>query len=160
MIPHRNLKRWVAPTLIELNKRRNKIGEEAPTPRSTFVEWNYDAELYAFGRRLNEDFNGKLLRQALTHRSFVIQEEMKQREVGIEDPIIDIKDNRNLMAKGDDLIRNYLTEFLGVHLPNLPADGIKSVINYLTSTELLAYISSHIGCKDIVLCSVIIFIYT
>ncbi|KRT79671.1 hypothetical protein AMK59_8804, partial [Oryctes borbonicus] len=67
----RYIKRWVAPTLHELQRRRDKIGPPKPEPRSSYLEWNYDAEIFAFGKRLGEEFKEDVLRRALTHRSYV-----------------------------------------------------------------------------------------
>lgn len=53
-----------------MQKRRDKLGPEAPSPRSSFLEWNYEAELYAFGKRLGENFDRQILKQALVHRSY------------------------------------------------------------------------------------------
>lgn len=50
--------------------RRKKVGPEKPEPRSSYLEWNYDAEIYAFGMRLNEEFDENILRKALVHRSY------------------------------------------------------------------------------------------
>lgn len=61
-----------------MQKRRKKVGPEAPQPRSTFLEWNYDAEIFAFGKRLQENFNEKILRIALTNRSYVQKDDSKQ----------------------------------------------------------------------------------
>lgn len=58
------------PTLKELKRRRDKIGPEEPSPRSSYLEWNYDGEVYAFGKRLNENFDEDLLKTALVNRSY------------------------------------------------------------------------------------------
>lgn len=68
----RGHKRWVAATLVQLKLQRDKLGPEKPLPRSTYLEWNYDAEIYAFGKRLNEDFQEDLLRTALINRSYTL----------------------------------------------------------------------------------------
>lgn len=127
------------------------MGPEALTHRSSHVEWNYEAELYAFGKRLHEDFNPVLLQQALTHRSYVIQEEIKQREIGIENPNLNLPDNSNLIQKGEEIMSEYIIAFLNLSLKKFPKEGIKAIYKYLMSEEVLAKISSHIGTKDIIL---------
>lgn len=87
----------MAPTLMLLKLREKKQGGKVVKPRNTFLEWNLEAELYAFGKRLNEDFDADLLLQAFTDRSYVIKEEMKQKEMDID---IKMKDNRELAEEG------------------------------------------------------------
>ncbi|XP_026470449.1 39S ribosomal protein L44, mitochondrial [Ctenocephalides felis] len=147
----RSIKRWVSPTLRELKRRKDKMGPEPVARRSSFIDWNFNAELYAFSKRLNENFNLTLLQQAFTQRSYVIQEEMKQIEVGIEKPVLEVKDNRLLIISGEELISEYVEKFLLQSLPKLPKDGINAIKSYLTSEEVLANVSSHLGTKEIIL---------
>ncbi|CAO1403452.1 unnamed protein product [Diamesa serratosioi] len=147
----RGIKRWVAPTLREIRKRKNKMGPEALTHRSSYTDWNYESELYAFGMRLNEDFNQIKLQQAFTNRSYIVQEEMKQKEVGIENPDIKLVDNSNLSKKGEEIMSEYIVTFLNISLPKYPREGIKAIYKYLMSDDVLANVSSHLGTKDIIL---------
>lgn len=78
----RGIKRWVAPTLHELQRRKVKAGPEPPAPRSDFLEWNYDAEIYAFSKRLGEEFKDDVLRTALTHESHVVKEQLCAEKTG------------------------------------------------------------------------------
>lgn len=94
----RKIHRWVSPTLIELKYREKKQGGKVVNPRNQFLEWNLEAELYAFGKRLNEEFDSELLLQAFTDRSYVIKEEMKQKEMELD---IKMKDNRELAEQGN-----------------------------------------------------------
>ncbi|XP_055550756.1 39S ribosomal protein L44, mitochondrial [Wyeomyia smithii] len=149
--PHRQVHRWVGPTLRELKCRRKKMGPEAEQPRSAHSDWNYNAEIFAFGKRLSEKFDNKLLQQAFTHRSFIVQEEQKQAEVGIEKPQLGLKDNRELLEAGSKLIEDYVDAFLLTALPKLPREGIRSIAAHLTSDESLAHVSKHLGTKDIIL---------
>lgn len=82
---------------MQLKVREKKLGGKVTNPRNTFLEWNLEAELYAFGKRLNEDFDSDLLLQAFTDRSYVIKEEMKQKEMDID---IQMKDSRELAEEG------------------------------------------------------------
>lgn len=146
----REVKRFVAPTLKEIRKRK-KAQPEALTHRSTFIEWNYPAEIYAFSKRLNEELNPAILQQAFTHRSYVIQEEMKQREVGIENPNLNLPDNSKLVEKGEKIINEYINAFLSLSLNKVPREGIRDICNYLMSEENLAHISSNLGTTDLIL---------
>lgn len=78
----RGIKRWVSPTLKELYRRREKIGPEPVKPRSTYLEWNYEAEIYAFGKRLGEEFDKKILKQALRQREYANMQEFQAKERG------------------------------------------------------------------------------
>lgn len=140
----RHIKRWVAPTLYELKRRRDKIGPEPLQPRSSFLEWNYDAEVYAFGKRLGEEFDPKLLRQALVHKSYI----SKQSEI---ENSVSLNDNLELIKVGEQFIADCITEDLGKKYPD---DIVKAIECYLMSDDMLAHIAVHIGLKDIVLTQV------
>ncbi|CAH0758692.1 unnamed protein product [Diatraea saccharalis] len=144
----RKIHRWVAPTLVEFKRREDKLGGKKYYPRNTFLEWNLEAELYAFGKRLNEDFDSDLLLQAFTDRSYVIKEEIKQKEMGID---IKMKDNRELSIEGEKFIKEYVQLYLETVLPKFPLEGVTSISNHLLSEETLAVISLHLGTKDIIL---------
>jgi large subunit ribosomal protein L44 len=89
---------------------------------------NYHAELYAFGKRLSEEFEKDLLQRALTHRSYIVQEELRQKEVGIEDPKLSLEDNQELTRRGETLMSEYLKRHLRVALPLFPEEGIWYVL--------------------------------
>ncbi|XP_070161023.1 large ribosomal subunit protein mL44 [Polyergus mexicanus] len=146
----RCIKRWVAATQIEITKRKRKLPEQKPK-RNTFLEWNRSAEIYAFNKRLSEDFNFEKLEQAFTHRSYVIREEQRQREIGIEDPKLDIQDNTDLIIKGEKLTSEIVQNYLTIALPHAPENVIISLYDYLLSEENLAKAAFHIGTKDIIL---------
>lgn len=123
-----------------------------PVPhRSEFLDWNYDAEIYAFGIRLKEKFTPALLQQAFVDRSYILQEEMKQRAVGIEEPVLHLTDNSRLIRKGEELMTEYIVTYLNLSLPKFPRDGIKAIYKHLVSEEVLADISRNLGTKDLIL---------
>uniref|UniRef100_A0A182PC26 Large ribosomal subunit protein mL44 n=1 Tax=Anopheles epiroticus TaxID=199890 RepID=A0A182PC26_9DIPT len=148
---NRDVHRWVAPTLRELRRRREKMGPEAALPRSSHSDWNYSAEIFAFGKRLHESFDPTVLQQAFTHQSFIEQETRKQVAVGIEQPVLGVNDNRELIAQGDRLIGDFVEAFLLTALPRLPRQFIASVRVALTSEAQLAHVSSYLGTKDIIM---------
>ncbi|XP_071448856.1 large ribosomal subunit protein mL44 [Hetaerina americana] len=151
--PLRTFKRWVAPTLVEMKRRKQKMGPQPIPRRSSFLEWNYAAELYAFGKRLNEDFEDNLLKQALTHKSYLEEEIKRQKEVGIEDVQLTLKDNSELIEEGEKFMTSYIKGYLRIMLPRFPEEGICAVHDYLMTNEVLAHVSSHIGTKDLLLCA-------
>lgn len=97
--------RWARPVLATFKSRQKmeimkmKPNLPKPNPRSGYLEWNLEAELYAFGKRVNEDFDPDLLRTAFTFRSYVIKEESRQKDVGIEISE-NQKDNIELIEQG------------------------------------------------------------
>lgn len=78
----KGIHRWVAPTFREINRRRKQIGPEPEQPRSSYLEWNYEAEIFAFGNRLGEKFDRNLLVKALTQREYANLQEIKAQQTG------------------------------------------------------------------------------
>lgn len=150
--PHRGVKRWVSPTMRELKKRREMLGPDPLPNRKLFMEWNYNAELYAFAQRLGEPaLDPTTLQCAFTHRSYIVEQEQRQRELGIDAPVTNLHDNRELIAEGERLLDTHISIFLSVHLPRFPAAGIAAIANHLMSEPVLANIASHLGVADLVL---------
>lgn len=110
--------------------------------RSAFLDWNRSAEIYAFNKRLSEEFNIEKLEQAFTHRSYIVQEEQRQREIGIEDPKLDIIDNTDLIMKGDKLVSEIVQSYLTQSLPQAPGDVIMYVHLTLAFIYLIDFIIS------------------
>ena len=85
--------RWVAPTAMELNRRRAKIaidqklrfGQEKIVKRSQFSDWNYSAEISAFQSRLGEQFDEEKVIQAFKSREYLEDLAIQRRQTfGIE----------------------------------------------------------------------------
>lgn len=142
---------------MEIRARKKKLefkqGPPKEVPRSEFIDWNYEKEIFAFGMRLKERFNHAILQQAFVDRSYIVQEEMKQRAVGVENPVINLQDNSSLAKKGEELITEFIISYLNISLPKFPRDGIKAIYQHLTSEKLLAKISQNLGTKDLILSS-------
>ncbi|KAG5346245.1 RM44 protein, partial [Acromyrmex charruanus] len=147
----RYIKRWIAPTQKEITKLKKMLGEQPEPKRNTFLEWNRSAEIYAFNKRLSESFNMEKLEQAFTNRSYFIQEEQRQKEMGIENPVLAIQDNTELVMKGEKLTSEIVQAYLVQVLPQASEDIIISLHDYLLSEEILAKAALHIGTKDIIL---------
>lgn len=64
---------------MELRRRQIKAGPQPVERRSAYLEWNYDAELYAFGARFGENFEEGLLRTALTHQSHLHMQQQQNK---------------------------------------------------------------------------------
>lgn len=127
------------------------LGPQPKPKRSDFLEWNYDAEIYAFSARLNEKFTPSLLQQAFVDRSYIVQEEMRQRAVGIDEPVLQLTENTKLAQKGEELLTEFIVTYLNLSLPKYPRDGIKAIYKHLVSEEVLSHVSSHLGTADLIL---------
>ncbi|KAG8035496.1 hypothetical protein G9C98_006942 [Cotesia typhae] len=122
----RYIRRWYAPFLREITRRKAKQGPPKEQPRSGFLEWNFESEIYAFNQRLSEKFNLEYLSQAFTHNSYILQEEQKQREVGIDDPQLNLYDNRSFIQNGKALTEKTVEAYLGFAMPRTPAECIST----------------------------------
>lgn len=147
------MKKWYGPTVRDLNKLKIKYANKLPKvyKRSGFIDWNFDAEIYSYGMRLNENFDLKLLERAFVQRSYVVQEKHRLEQLGTDTSDINMLDNTDLAEKGRKLASQYVEGYLRYHLPRYPDEGIAALQNYLLSTEKLAYISSNLGSKEIIL---------
>ena len=85
--------RWVAPTALEFNRRREKVandqilrhGQENVVRRSQFTDWNYSAEISAFQARLGEQFDEEKLLQAFKTSEYLEDITIQRRQTfGIE----------------------------------------------------------------------------
>ena len=128
-----------------------KDGKVPVSRRSNFSDWNFEAELKSFGCRLGEVFNPALLSTALTMKSHVQTEIETQRELGIENVQLDLESNEKLSQQGGDLIDKTIVCWLRTALPAFPEEGIDSLADYLTSQDMLANVSYHIGTRELVL---------
>lgn len=119
--------------------------------RSGFIDWNLNAEIYSYGMRLNENFDLTLLGRAFIQRSYVLQEKQRLEQLGTDTSDLTMADNTELAEKGRKLAHQYVEAYLRYHLPRYPDEAIAAIQNYLLSTEKLAYISSNLGSKEIIL---------
>lgn len=149
----RTIKRWVAPTILALKRREEYFADKLPKvhKRSGFVDWNFDAEVYSFGKRLGEEFEISLLKRSFIQRSYVIQEETKLGKIGVEKSNLKLLDNRDLADKGLKIAEEYIYAFLKYHLPNYPNEGLSAIRSYLLTIQKLAHVSSNLGTKDIIM---------
>lgn len=150
---HRSFYRWHRPTFMALYKRRKEAGPEPIKPRSSQINWNYAGELYAFGKRLGEDFHESTLRQSFTHKSYVDKAAEERRELGVREENISLTlpTNETLAEQGSQIISIYLKAFLRYAYPNFPEEGISAVHDYLTTNNMLEYIGKNLGMYDLIL---------
>ncbi|KAK2711251.1 hypothetical protein QYM36_012435, partial [Artemia franciscana] len=111
---------YVAPYLRELRRRKDvqlkKLGDFS-TPRSKYIEWNLQAEIYAFGKRLGEEFDQELLKRAFTHKSYIQQELEQRKSLGIEDSSLALEDNEEFINKGDRIVSDTVVKYIKNALP-------------------------------------------
>lgn len=105
---------------------------------------NYDAELFAFGKRLGEEFPLETLRRAFLHSSY--EPEIVEDETAVQSEMENVPTSSNeefiiagkfifmsllflthqsLIFPGDKLIKTYVTAYLRYHFPKLPEEGIR-----------------------------------
>lgn len=89
------------------------------------MDWNEEAELYAFNSRLSEKFDPELLARAFTFRSYLVEEELKQQKVGMESAILKTKDNTDLIEQGQKISENIINAYLCKALPRAPQECIQ-----------------------------------
>nr|XP_018916394.1 PREDICTED: 39S ribosomal protein L44, mitochondrial [Bemisia tabaci] len=153
----RNTHRWLRATLQVLKRRKDKQDffykgpPRVPNHRNTYLEWNYASEVYSFGKRLGENLDGDLLRQALIDRSYILQETDKLKAVGIEDPKFG-QDNSEMANEGENLMSDFIISYLRVAFPRLPEEGICAIRDHLMEEETLAEIANLLGTSEIIMC--------
>ncbi|KAJ7324852.1 hypothetical protein JRQ81_017872 [Phrynocephalus forsythii] len=147
--PRRGNKRWVRAYL----EYQRKI--ETPKRRSEKPNWDYHAEVQAFGHRLHERFSLPLLKTAFVNRCYIQLEESKRESLGVGKEAIplNIKDNNELYHQGRSFTLSYLRRCFEEAYPKLPAPGIEALVNFLTSEELVSYIAKNLSLQDLTLCA-------
>lgn len=148
----RSVHRWVAPVRINMYARKKQMDAVHETPRNAHIEWNYDSELYAFSHRLGENFDSDSLKRALVDTSFVVQQEEERRNVGL-DADLELRDNSEMSAKGDELMKAYIDQYLTVTLNKVPRKYIRNITSFLTSDTLLGNIGKNLGMSDLIMSS-------
>lgn len=140
--------RWRYPLAQALYRRRIEAGPEPERPRSVWSNWNYETELYAFGKRLNENFKDSLLRKAFLNPSFAEAEKIRLKELGIE--FDETQNNLELSQAGHKICRVYLHSVLRFWYDRLPDEGIKAIVDHLTSFEVVNYVAKNLGMIDLI----------
>nr|XP_054749364.1 39S ribosomal protein L44, mitochondrial-like [Lytechinus pictus] len=151
--------RWLRPFLFALNGQlkylKMKYGEDPAKPRSHQDNWDYNSEIYAFCQRFGEEFNSETVRTAFTHKSYVEKEEKNRREMGLldQDAKLQLDDNTQLANAGYQFSSDYIAGFLRQALPKVPEQGHRAINQYLMSGEVLSYVASNLGLRDLILCA-------
>ncbi|NXC49958.1 RM44 protein, partial [Penelope pileata] len=147
--PRRDKKRWLRAYLEQQRL------EAAPRRRSEQPGWDYHAEVQAFSRRLQEDFDLDLLKTAFVNPCYIRSEEARRRELGVgqEAAALRLRDNGELSEQGAAFSRSYLGQRLGASYPHLPAQGVTALVDFLTGQELVCHVAQNLAVQDLALCA-------
>jgi len=149
----------VKPYKVEVNKRKAiveldqilKHGKVPVPRRSSFTDWNYQAEMKALQARVGERFDDQnLLARAFVTQSHVELEMKKQEELGVEVNTV-MEDHSELAKAGEKIIVSALGRWLSCALPSLPQEGVAACVEYLTAETMMADIAFHLGMRELVL---------
>ncbi|OCT81090.1 hypothetical protein XELAEV_18027903mg [Xenopus laevis] len=142
-IPVRGKKRWLRPYLRALEKQSQQ------------PNFDYHAEVLAFSQRLNESFSIQLLKTAFVNKTYVVQEEQQRQQLGLdkETAMLNLQDNEQLADVGSEFTASYLQNALAQSFPNLPPDGIKSLVDHLTGQEVIGHVAQNLSVEDLTLSS-------
>lgn len=148
-------KRSLPAVRMEMKARRKRAGPEPLRHRSVRLEWNYDAEVYAFAKRLDESWSDCTLRTAFVQASYLEREKQQREALGMQSESADIglASNTDLAVAGCDLCKTYVKTYIMQTFPNLPEDGVKALQDHLLSDSVLSHVSSSIGTADLIMCA-------
>ncbi|KFD54542.1 hypothetical protein M513_04487 [Trichuris suis] len=164
-LPSRWKSRWLRPYLLDLWERRQLLGPDGPRQRSLRANWDYDVELYAFAKRIGEQFTEPNLRRAFVHRTYVEGQQKERSDlllasssaIDVDSPSSTVaslpvlEHNETLAEQGDRIINDYARAYLRYHLPLFPEEGIMAVCDSLTTNHRLATVASQLGACDLIL---------
>uniref|UniRef100_F1L5P9 Large ribosomal subunit protein mL44 n=1 Tax=Ascaris suum TaxID=6253 RepID=F1L5P9_ASCSU len=142
--------RWERGYLKDLYHRRVLAGADPVLSRSAYPNWDYGAELSAFGHRIGSPAidSGRLVR-ALTTESFFSRADVLADSSGAqpskEDQVASTQNNSELIPLGGRLLWDVLCGYLRYSLPNAPEELIRAVANELSADDLLASLGTHLG---------------
>ncbi|NXP29369.1 RM44 protein, partial [Scytalopus superciliaris] len=141
-------KRWLR-AYLEMQRL-----QEPPQRRSEQPNWDYHAEIQAFGHRLREDFSPELLKTAFVNGCYIEAEEARRRALGLGGAAaaLALRDNSALAERGLRFARRHLRRcFQGAH-PELPAPAVQALLEFLTGQELLSHVARNLAIQDLALC--------
>jgi dsRNA-specific ribonuclease len=93
--------------------------------RSEWADWNYSAEIFAFNKRLSENFEESSLQIAFTHSSYVNVEKKRRNQLQLSNEEFHIEHNQQFVERGQTHLNHFLPQYLRCYLPQLPEEGIQ-----------------------------------
>uniref|UniRef100_A0A3Q3W5R2 Large ribosomal subunit protein mL44 n=1 Tax=Mola mola TaxID=94237 RepID=A0A3Q3W5R2_MOLML len=147
----REKKRWMKAYTYLMAKKLKLEGPPPPKLRSQQPNWDYHAEVQAFGIRLHEDFSLELLKTAFINPCYLQVEQERRLGLGVdsETTALTLEDNIDLSKTGVSFTRSFLTDFCKASFPNLPREAVDSIVRHLTSSELVAHVARNLGIEDL-----------
>lgn len=67
------------------------------------------------------------MNQAFIHKSYIVEEIKKQKEIGIKEPLFNIQSNEEFIKKGKEITSAVIKKYLNQNLSSLPENGIMYV---------------------------------
>ncbi|XP_006861954.1 PREDICTED: 39S ribosomal protein L44, mitochondrial [Chrysochloris asiatica] len=137
----------------ELERWRLLRNPPPPVRRSEKPNWDYHAEIQAFGPRLQETFSLDLLKTAFVNSCYIKNEEAKRQQLGIEKEavLLNLKDNQELSEQGTSFSQTCLMQLLEDAFPDLPPEGIRSLVDFLTGEEVVCHVARNLAVEQLTL---------
>ncbi|XP_044523527.1 39S ribosomal protein L44, mitochondrial [Gracilinanus agilis] len=137
----------------ELERRRQLRCPPPPVRRSEKPNWDYHAEVQAFCHRLHENFSIELLKTAFVNRCYIESEEARRQKLGVDKEAValNVRDNQELSEQGRTFSQTCLTQFLGDAYPSLPSEGIKAIVDFLTSEDIVCHVARNLAVEQLTL---------
>ncbi|XP_062872683.1 39S ribosomal protein L44, mitochondrial isoform X2 [Trichomycterus rosablanca] len=119
--------------------------------RSQQPNWDYHAEVEAFGARLKERFSTDLLKTAFVNPCYLRFEEERRRSLGLETEAaaLNLKYNAELREYGQKFTLGFLTNWCRDNFPRLPEDGVAAIVDYLTGSEVMCNVAKNLAVDEL-----------
>ncbi|XP_055977704.1 large ribosomal subunit protein mL44 [Sorex fumeus] len=137
----------------ELERWRLQRCPPPPVRRSEKPNWDYHAEIQAFGPRLQETFSLELLKTAFVNSCYIQSEEARRQELGVDKAAaaLNLQDNRELAEQGAAFSQTCLSQMLGDAYPSLPPEGVQSLVAFLTGEEVVCHVARNLAVEQLTL---------
>ncbi|XP_051966091.1 39S ribosomal protein L44, mitochondrial-like isoform X2 [Xyrauchen texanus] len=147
----REKKRWVKAYTLIMERKRKMEGPPPPKPRSQQPNFDYHAEVEAFGTRLQESFSLELLKTAFVNPCYLQSEEERRRVLGLdaETTALNVKDNGELRAHGQKFTLGFLCDWCGGNYPSLPEEGVAAIVGHLMGSEVMCYVARNLAVEEL-----------
>ncbi|XP_051963513.1 39S ribosomal protein L44, mitochondrial [Xyrauchen texanus] len=147
----REKKRWMKAYTLIMERKRKMEGTPPPTPRSQQPNFDYHAEVEAFGARLQESFSLELLKTAFVNSCYLRSEDERRRVLGLgtETTALNLKDNGELRAHGQQFTQGFLGDWCRGNYPSLPEEGVAAIVGHLTGSEVMCHVAQNLAVEEL-----------